>query len=353
MRLYLRPSQESIELTHALSISTSNFAFPSEDLLKPDLAFIQHPNARSSGWKIELNKMNLNHFKNVSYLDLGEFEGYDSIEMAQTTAFLLEKGIVPIIIGADEQYYQSIAAYFQNKIQPFTVSCIKPGASHADLDTWDNLLTLKDLYFIGLQRHLTDLTQAGELGLRSHFTYLSELRKSTLNAEPWLRRSDIIIFDPTTIRRSDFPAINHFLPSGLFSEEAASLARMAGSSERNLLFITQKWESGYSEESTTCDFGIAQLLWYFIEGFAMKKMDQENQMRAITEYIVDAEDLKSEICFCKSELTGKWWFRDPQSLGENKTALIPCTYEEYLQTINSHTPERISLIFRQNTLQSY
>lgn len=353
MRLYLRPTQETIGTLHDQQTAFGSMNFSAQELLNPDLAFIQHPNLKTSGWKNQLKKMNLDQFKNISFFDLGEFEGQDSIQMAQTTAFLLEKGITPIIVGADKSFYRSISSYFLNKVHPFSVSWIKPGVSDDDLDTWDDVITLKDIYLIGLQRHITDTTKTGAFGARTHFTYLSELRKSTNNAEPWLRRSDIIAIDPKAIRRSDFPAFDHCLPSGLFSEEAASLARMAGSSERNLLFITEQWDIAQPSEEAFCDFGIAQLIWYFMEGYALKQMDRDNQLRAITEYIVDVEELQTEICFCKSELTGKWWFKDPQSLGNDKSALIPCTYEEYIQTINSQTPERIASIFRQNSFQAY
>ncbi|MBK9272202.1 MAG: hypothetical protein IPM48_11465 [Saprospiraceae bacterium] len=317
-----------------MGLNSSNLEF--------DLAIIQHPSITGSQWKLYLSQMDLSAFHSLRFQDLGEFAGYDSDRMAETIHYLIQKGILPIVVGGDIDLIRSMHKWSEKNTIPYSLSWIQPTWSLQNLEIWKGQMVVKKIYGIAMQRQLIHRQE-----LKTNFpdivtSYLSDFRKSSNSVDPILRRSEWCFFSPLSIRFSDFPAKGHPISSGLYSEEAASICRMAGAGENNQLFFIHTWQA--KQDSTEqCDYNIAQLVWYFMEGFSIKKLDASAQKTQLTEYVVDLPEFDSEICFCKSEITGKWWFKSPYS-GElsNANILIPCTYEEYLQTIQSNVPKRIA-----------
>ncbi|MBK7811851.1 MAG: hypothetical protein IPO62_12455 [Saprospiraceae bacterium] len=334
MKLYLRPSFDPI-----LNFESSpNLT----ETLDYDLVIIKHPSVSESAWKTHFNKMDLGAFKKHRIMDLGEFAGNDSEKMAQTLGFLIDQGICPIVIGGDKELLESLHILQETQMKPYSLSWVNPGLHLSDLAIWQDHFVLKEIQGIAMQRHNTQKqeiqTQLSEITI----SYLSDFRKSSNSVDPLLRRSNWCFFDPHSIRYSDFPASEHLLVSGLFSEEAASICKMAGAGEKNQLFMISSWKTEV-ENKDLCDYNISQLVWYYMEGYNQKKLDETEKNSHLTEYVVDLTELDLEICFCKSEITGKWWFKSPTYEGHTKSSiLIPCTYDEYLQTIQESIPKRIS-----------
>jgi len=67
---------------------------------------------------------------------------------------------------------------------------------------------------------------------------------------------------------------------------------------------------------------IAQLIWYFIDGYYNRKNELKNQEEQIT--------------FWKSKKSGRWWMQIPvkSKSKKQKHKLVPCSYQDYLSTCN-------------------
>ena len=83
------------------------------------------------------------------------------------------------------------------------------------------------------------------------------------------------------------------------------------------------------------------MIWYFIEGYGLKKTDHSNHKKNLTQYIVEIKNTGIQINFYKSEISGKWWFEEPIIDMDHSNVLIPCTYDEYLNTVQEQVPDRI------------
>lgn len=157
-------------------------------------------------------------------------------------------------------------------------------------------------------------------------------------AEPVMRDADFISLDLTSVRSSDSGNFSRFVPNGFSGKEICILARYAGISDRVSAFGV--FNRGNSELESAL---IAQIIWYFIEGFHYRAMEypygsKENYLK----YIVPFED--EELVFYKSNKTERWWIQIPHfSSGNNKlkkSSLLPCSYEEYIAACSNEIPER-------------
>ena len=84
-----------------------------------------------------------------------------------------------------------------------------------------------------------------------------------------------------------------------------------------------------------------QMIWYFIEGHAKKKMDSFNENDNITQYIVHFKEKHIDLNFFKSEVSGKWWVANIIDSEEKEFCKIPCSYEEYQASAKDKIPPRI------------
>ena len=100
----------------------------------------------------------------------------------------------------------------------------------------------------------------------------------------------------------------------------------------------------YESENTVQSFQLmAQIIWYFIEGFNFRVDESpQEQNKGFVKFMVPTED--EELIFYKSDLTDRWWVEVPSILTShtktNSPALLPCTEGDYLDACNQNIPER-------------
>ena len=58
-------------------------------------------------------------------------------------------------------------------------------------------------------------------------------------------------------------------------------------------------------------FILAQMIWYFIDGYTKRKDEITPDIEHCTKYNVSFEDGKNEIIFYKSQKSGRWWMECP------------------------------------------
>ena len=156
-------------------------------------------------------------------------------------------------------------------------------------------------------------------------------------AEPHLRDADITGFDMKALSW-DAAQNNSGNPNGIDSRTICSLARYAGLSDRLTCF-------GIFElfPSTLFDKLIAQILWYFIEGFNCR-FDEYPVLtsQGYGRYTVTLSD--RELVFYQSEKSKRWWIEitneDYLNNKMERSTLLSCTHQDYLDACNDKLPDR-------------
>ena len=156
-------------------------------------------------------------------------------------------------------------------------------------------------------------------------------------AEPHLRDADITGFDMKVLSW-DAAQNNSGNPNGIDSRTICSLARYAGLSDRLTCF-------GIFElfPSTLFDKLIAQILWYFIEGYNCR-FDEYPVLtsQGYGKYTVTLSD--RELVFYQSEKSKRWWMEitneDYLNNKMKRSTLLSCTHQDYLDACNDKLPDR-------------
>jgi hypothetical protein len=167
---------------------------------------------------------------------------------------------------------------------------------------------------------------------------LGDVSNTISIAEPVFRDADIVSLDLTSVKSSDSGNFTNFMPNGFNGKEICALSRYSGLSDKVSLFGI--FNHNHSQQESAL---IAQIIWYFIEGFHYRSNEypfgsKENYLK----YIIPLDD--EELIFYKSNKTDRWWIEIPFISSSNnklkKTTLLPCSYEEYLGACNQQLPER-------------
>jgi hypothetical protein len=166
---------------------------------------------------------------------------------------------------------------------------------------------------------------------------LGDISNNIAIAEPVFRDADIVSIDLTSVKSSDSGNRSPFTPNGFNGKEICALSRYSGISDKvSLLGIFN--HNNTREESVL----IAQIIWYFIEGFHYRS--NEYPFGSRENYIKYIIPLEEELIFYKSNKTDRWWIEIPFISYSNnklkKSSLLPCSYDEYLGACNQEIPER-------------
>lgn len=172
---------------------------------------------------------------------------------------------------------------------------------------------------------------------------LGVLRDDMMEVEPLVRDADMLSFNISAIKACDAPGYSSASPNGFFSDEACQITRFAGASDKLSSFGIFNYNPELDFRNITA-IGIAQMIWYFLEGISIRKQDypivDESDFQ---KFIINIEDYDRDITFLKSKKSDRWWFRIPVfQKGPNQTTykLIPSSYKDYLTAIDNEIPER-------------
>lgn len=208
---------------------------------------------------------------------------------------------------------------------------------------------LYHLTHLGSQRHLVDPDLYQALDDRNfQYVRLGEARADLAELEPIIRDADLFGLDLGVIKKLEAPAQLGQQPSGFDLTELTQLCRYAGMSDKLVSFGV----FGAAAAADPADLDVtaaaaAQLIWYFLDGFANRKGDFPASVKGMTEYVVDVQ-YYDRITFWKSPRSGRWWIQAPAAArgGEERHRLIPCSYADYLRAVEQEVPERLITAFR-------
>ena len=293
---------------------------------------------------------------NASIADLGNIYPGNSVEdtyfaLKKVVASLIKKKIIPIIIGGSQDLVYPLYRAYDELEQMVNLVAIDskfdfgkekdPLSSESYLtkiiiDEPNNLFNYCN---IGYQTYYNSQEEIDLIEKLFFDAYrLGEVSNSIAVAEPVFRDADMVSLDLNVIKSSDSGNFTTFTPNGFNGKEICALARYAGISDKVTLFGLFNHQNSKQESIV-----IAQIIWYFIEGFHCRSNEypfgnKDNYIK----YIVPLE--QEELIFYKSNKTERWWIDVPFFFNNDnklkRNSLLPCSYDEYLAACNQEMPER-------------
>ncbi|MBN1142830.1 MAG: formimidoylglutamase [Bacteroidales bacterium] len=192
---------------------------------------------------------------------------------------------------------------------------------------------------LGQQQYLTNPVHT-ELLERKGFDVvrLGSLRSNLMMSEPFLRDAHVVSFDLAAIKQSEAPGTRFSSPNGLLSEEACQLSRYSGLSDLVSCFGVFEVSGEHDRNGQTAHLA-AQAIWYFIEGYSLRKREKPAQNQSdFKVFMVNHQDMEHALVFYKSLVTGRWWMEIPE-MKTGGQVLVSCSQEEYQQACNHEIPE--------------
>ena len=168
--------------------------------------------------------------------------------------------------------------------------------------------------------------------LRFDFYRLGKVKENIEDMEPVLRISDFFSFDISAVRWCDAPANINGSPNGLTGEESCLLTRYAGMSDKLTSLGIYSYNHLQDTHNMTARL-IAQMLWYFVDGYLVRKTEAKLSDRNEFD-IFNVAFTDNDTVFLKSKRTNRWWMRLPEG------SFVPCSYNDYLIASNDQIPER-------------
>lgn len=293
-------------------------------------------------------------FEGLQIVDLGNARRAESLFLIPLIKELLESKVTPVLIG--QQPAQALAQYKAYQELQRLINLIvvdeRIAYHHTEGDLEQHYLKelidsprseLFHLSFIGSQAHYIAPATFQQLEAR-HFDLLrlGKARSDLAELEPLIRDGDLLSFNLSALKAADAPGQAWASPNGFSGEEACQIARYAGMSDKLKSFGIYGYRPDLDLRGQTAQL-VAQMIWYFIDGFYQRKGDFPASMEGLVEYIVDFKGQDYQLTFWRSERSGRWWMQVPVSTRHRlqRHRLVPCSYQDYSAACQGELPERL------------
>ncbi|WP_428225856.1 formimidoylglutamase [Flavobacterium sp.] len=301
---------------------------------------------------------------NASIVDLGDIVAGESIEdtyfvLKEAVAQLVKQNIIPIVIGGSQDLTYAMYRGYDKLEQMVNVVSVdykfdfaREHSSLADsylmkmiVDEPNNLFNYSN---IGYQTYFNAQEEIDLVEKLYFDAYrLGEVASNPTITEPVFRDADLVSIDMRSVMSANSGNFITFMPNGFSGKEICTFSRYAGISDKVTSFGIFNHNNSQAEAVL-----IAQVIWYFIEGFHYRSNEYPFGTKSnFIKYIVAQEE---ELIFYKSDKTERWWIEIPfLSNSHNKlkkATLLPCTYEDYLEACAGVVPERWWKAQRKNLL---
>ena len=302
----------------------------------------------------------------ASIADFGNILAGNSIEdtyfaLKKVASSLIKNNIIPVVIGGSQDLTYSLYRAYDDLEQMVNLVAVDSQfdfGKESDVVSASSYLTkivieepnnLFNYCNIGYQTYYNSQEEIDLVEKLFFDAYrLGEVSNTIAIAEPVFRDADLVSIDMNSVKSSDSGNFTPFVPNGFNGKEICALSRYAGISDKVTSFGI--FNHNDTEQESVL---IAQIIWYFIEGFHYRSNEypfgsRENYLK----YIVPSED--EELIFYKSDKTDRWWIEIPFIIeGNNKlkrNTLLPCSHEEYLAACDQESPERWWKAQRKNSI---
>ncbi|MCB0629448.1 MAG: arginase family protein [Saprospiraceae bacterium] len=293
-------------------------------------------------------------FGKLEVMDFGNARRQQSSFLVPIIRELMDSRIVPVLIGgtahmvtaqyrAFKSLKESICQVIVDEIAPF-LSTEKAGERYYFHDLLHQKHSrLFHLGLIGCQSHYID-NSTYDFIRRQQFDMirLGYAKANLPELEPVIREADLLSLHLAAIKQLEAPGQEAASPSGFFSEEACQISRYAGMSDKLSAFGIYGYVPEKDKDGQTAQV-IAQMIWYFLDGFYNRKNDFPVSTDGLIEYIVDFKDHDYQLTFWKSSKSGRWWMQIPVKTNKKlqRHRLIPCSYNDYKMASQDELPERL------------
>lgn len=338
----------------------SYYSGPQEPLQAGQLVFIGIDATVANALRSALYPMSW-AFPGLDFTDLGNIRKTEPEFMIPLIRELLDSQLFPILIGGHP--HPLVYTQFQSFLTlrdhvswvgideriPFTQK------NKRSKDFYGNKIlhlrrdSLFHLGLIGPQAHFSDPALLRWMEDQNYeYLRLGKARAEIMEVEPLLRDADIISFHMDALKRCEAPGQLNPSPSGFFLEEACQLCRYAGMSDKLRSFSVAGINANAKRQLPATAQALAQMIWYFTEGFYQRKQDYPVTNKGLTEYIVDLKGSEGKLVFWKSNKSGRWWLQVPAktSYKFKRHRLIPCSYNDYVLATQQEVPDRLLNAFK-------
>ena len=271
------------------------------------------------------------------------------------TAEIQKKGKLLLVLGGTQDLTYANYLGYKKLEQTINVTCIDQKidlemGSEAPISSnnfINHLLTFQPSFLfnfsiLGCQQYYISEEQLN-LFDELYFDYLrlGELNNNIKLAEPYLRNSDIISLDMSSIRRAEFSGTNENGPNGFFANEICQIAKYAGISDK----LSSFGAYNFSKILDTHEVELtAQIFYFIIDGFCYRKKDYPiGTKKNHVKYAVFHEELNHNLVFHKSPTSQRWWLEVPypplKDFKFERHNLVPCNYEDYLTAQKGMIPD--------------
>ncbi len=295
-------------------------------------------------------------------LDLGDLKRGATINdtyfaLSSLIEELLKKNVLPIVLGGGQDLtYANFLAY-KNLEQTVNLVSIDSKLNIGEAEEGCNsnnfftkiLLHQPNFLFnysnIGYQSYFVDKSEVDLISKLYFDIYrLGQVQKNIEEVEPIVRNADIISFDISSIRQSEAPGNANASPNGFYGEQACQIARYAGLSDKLTSIGFYEFNPEFDQNGQTAHL-VAQMVWYFIDGFYNRKKDFPiGSRKTYTKYRVNIQEGQNEVVFYKSDKSERWWMDVPypshSKIKYERHLLVPCSYEDYQTACNDEMPNR-------------
>ena len=271
-----------------------------------------------------------NRFPNIEFADLGNVENNSAEFVLQLVSELLDGGIIPIVLGAEDEVLFKLARCMDN-----SNICNQATIISNNLNPEYLKLSADHVSFIGYQRHLVpiSLTEENSITIANSLS-LGDLRTRQSIVEPVIRDSSIMHVNLNALRKAEILSCTQSLPTGLNAEESCQLMRYAGEA-LNLKALCFDLSNIEIENNSQESLIIAEMIWYFLEGVQFKKDDHPANNSDFQEFVIDLDHHNESVSFVKNNTTNRWWLKIKEE------GFYSCSLEEYEYTISNDLPERL------------
>lgn len=336
------------------------------ELSEAGVALVYVPENRGRGgysqnnedFRKEFYKLNVGDNWSGQLYDLGTIQPGENIKdtyfaVSQVVAELIKSDIIPIIIGGGQDLTLACYKGFEELERTINICAIdnsldvgEPNGEVASNGYVSHMLMQRPCYLfnyanIGLQRPLVSNSEM-DLFDKLYFDIcrLGAFNQDFKLAEPYLRNSDLISIDFTSLKASESDVNAYSQANGFRADQICQIARYAGISDKmSCLGIFNV----NPEQNNLASNLLAQIIWYFIDGVSERVGDFPiGTKKGYTKFYVHLEDFQDDLVFYKSDKSNRWWLEVsyPPTSGSKyeRHHLIPCNQEDYNDALQNKIP---------------
>ena len=295
-------------------------------------------------------------------IDLGNMMKGHTIEdtyfaLRTTAVELIKNDIVPIVLGGSQDLTYAIYEAYEKLGRIVNIAAVDPqfdlGQSEEEMNARSYLSKiilhqpnyLFNFTNIGYQTYFVD--QEAIALMRNLFfdSYrLGIVRENLEEVEPMVRNADMLSVDVSAIRMSDAPGNANAIPNGFYGEEMCQILRYAGMSDKLSSLGIFEYNPKMDHHAQTSQL-IAQMMWYFIDGFYNRKDDlPTDKKKEFLKFTVTLKEFKDNIVFYKSKKSDRWWMEVPikarLKTRYERHHIVPCSHNDYKFACKNNVPDR-------------